>query len=313
MSAKILDGKELAKLMQEDIRDRVAAIRAKTGSVPRLCVILVGENPASVSYVKSKGKSSEKVGIEAKTYRFPEAAQPAEVMKLLGDLNRNNDVSGILVQLPLPDHFNKEEIIDAINPAKDVDGLHPVNVGKLVKNRAALIPCTPLGIMKLLDHHQIEVKSKHAVVIGRSDIVGKPLALLLMHRHATVSICHSRTADLPAMVRTADIVIAAVGKPAFVDRSFIKENATVIDVGVNRVSKEEAWEGLKAPGTRTALDFEKKGYTLVGDVDFDAVAGIAGAITPVPGGVGPMTIAMLLDNTVQAFRIQKGINMDEPG
>ncbi|OGL49065.1 MAG: bifunctional 5,10-methylene-tetrahydrofolate dehydrogenase/5,10-methylene-tetrahydrofolate cyclohydrolase [Candidatus Schekmanbacteria bacterium RBG_13_48_7] len=312
MTAKILDGKSLSQTFKERLTVKVQKIRKTGNSPPQLSVILVGDDPASLTYVKSKSRACETIGLDSFTYHLPKDTKQQEVLSLLEKLNDDHSVSGILVQLPLPAHFDKDEVIKNISPEKDVDGLHPVSVGNLVKNKTGtLVPCTPAGIIALLDNNKIEIEGKRAVVIGRSDIVGKPVAMLLLHRNATVTMCHSKTNGLDNISREADILIAAIGKPNFVKKSFIKQDAIVIDVGVNRVLKEEAWDALLVPESKSYKDFEKKGYTLVGDVDFDAAYEIAGAITPVPGGVGPMTISMLLKNTIQAYCCQKGIFLDE--
>jgi methylenetetrahydrofolate dehydrogenase (NADP+)/methenyltetrahydrofolate cyclohydrolase len=241
--------------------------------------VLVGDDPASSVYVRNKNKTCQKLGFQSFEHHLPENAGEAELLALVQSLNDNEDVNGILVQLPLPKQIDSEKVLEAIDPAKDVDGFHPTNVGRMMVGNAPLTPCTPTGIIALLDHYQVDIEGKHAVVVGRSNIVGKPVSILLLHRNATVTICHSRTRDLPAMVKTADIVIAAVGRPNFVTADMVKEGAVVIDVGINRVDGK-----------------------LVGDVDFANVEPIAKLITPVPGGVGPMTIALLMQNTLKAFK-----------
>lgn len=278
MTAVKIDGKHIAQALRDEIKQEVSA--HTTLEIPGLAVILVGEDPASKIYVRSKRKMCEAVGIYSEQYTLPEDSSESEVLHLLEDLNQNPKIHGILVQLPLPEHIDSRVVLDAVSPEKDVDGFHYLNVGKLVANRPGFVSCTPKGIIELLDRSKIEIKGAHAVIVGRSDIVGKPAALLLLHRHATVTICHSKTQNLAAVCRQADILIAAIGKPQFITKEMVKPGATVIDVGINRLP-----DG-----------------SLVGDVDYDAVSEVAGAITPVPGGVGPMTIAMLLSNTLQSAK-----------
>jgi len=275
----LIDGKKVSAEIKEQVADEVGKLKKQTGKVPGLAVVLVGEDPASAVYVKNKNKSCEKVGFQSFSHAFAADTQEAELLKLIAELNANPEVNGILVQLPLPDHINEQKVLEAIDPKKDVDGFHPVNVGYLTSGADALAPCTPAGIIEMLDFYKIDIEGKQAVILGRSNIVGKPMASLLLKRHATVTICHSRTRDLQAMARSADILVAAIGKPRFVTADMVAEGATVIDVGINRVDGK-----------------------LVGDVDFDAVAEKAAYITPVPGGVGPMTIAMLMKNTLSAFK-----------
>ncbi|MCY0869290.1 MAG: bifunctional methylenetetrahydrofolate dehydrogenase/methenyltetrahydrofolate cyclohydrolase FolD [Firmicutes bacterium] len=277
-----IDGKKWASFSRERTRAQVQALHASS-VVPKLVVILVGDNPASRSYVRGKERAAKEVGIESVVVRLPATSTQAEVVAHVVAARDDQSVHGILVQLPLPEHIDERAVLAQVPPEKDVDGFHPANVGALVQGDAHLIACTPLGVMRLLEYEGIEVAGRHAVVIGRSNIVGKPLALLLLQANATVTICHSRTRDLPALTRQADILVAAVGRAHFVTADMVKPGAVVIDVGINRV-----------------------GDALVGDVDTSAVAEVAGAITPVPGGVGPMTIAMLLSNTVVAARASAG-------
>lgn len=279
VGAKLIDGKEAAAKLKERLAEEVRAM-AERGVVPGLAVVLVGDDPASQVYVRNKARECEKIGIRSEVIRLPESTRQDELLRLLDDLNRNPEVHGILVQLPLPGHISEEAVLLAIDPAKDVDGFHPVNVGNLSIGRAGFVPCTPAGCIALIRGTGTEIAGKRAVVIGRSNIVGKPMAMLLLAEHATVTICHSRTRDIEHIVREADIVIAAAGKPKLVKKSWIKPGAVVIDVGINR------------------LDDGK----LAGDVDFDGVREVAGHLTPVPGGAGPMTIAFLLKNTVQAAK-----------
>lgn len=279
--AKIIDGKALAGRIRQELKTEAAELKAK-GIKPGLAVILVGNNPASKVYVNAKGKACEEVGINSLQHNLPEDAKQEELVSLIQRLNNDSDVHGILVQLPLPAHIDEEAAIEVILPSKDVDGFHPFNVGRLVIGKPCLKPCTPFGIMKLIESEGLEISGKHAVVVGRSNIVGKPVAMMLLQKHATVTICHSRTKNLSDVTRQADILIAAVGRPKMVKGDWIKKGAIVIDVGVNRLENG----------------------SLAGDVDFEEVKDIAGAITPVPGGVGPMTIAMLLNNTVEAAKRQ---------
>jgi methylenetetrahydrofolate dehydrogenase (NADP+)/methenyltetrahydrofolate cyclohydrolase len=287
MGATIIDGKATAAEIRGELSERVAAI-ARSGTAPGLAVVLVGENPASVSYVTAKERDCASIGITSFDIRIPVHTTEDELIDLIEDLNTRVDVDGILVQLPLPDHVDEQRVIRTISPEKDVDGFHPLSLGRLLLGLPSFLPCTPNGIIQLLIRHGIETAGRHAVVIGRSNIVGKPLSILLArkaeHANATVTICHSRTRDIGAITRTADILVAAIGVPRFVTADMVAEGAVVIDVGVNRVEDAAA----------------KRGYRLVGDVDFDTVAERAGAITPVPGGVGPMTRAMLLFNTVES-------------
>jgi methylenetetrahydrofolate dehydrogenase (NADP+)/methenyltetrahydrofolate cyclohydrolase len=276
MSAIIIDGKEIAKQAYKQIKARTAALREQ-GITPGLTVIIVGENPASQTYVASKEKRALKLGWNSEVIRLPESAGQQELCEIIDRLNADESVDGILVQLPLPKHINELEVLERISPAKDVDGFHIINSGKLIAGLDCFVPCTPKGVIKLIDSTGVDIAGKNAVVIGRSLIVGKPAALLLTARNATVTLCHSKTENLADYTRRADIVVAAIGKPKFVTADMIKEGAVVIDVGINRVDGE-----------------------LCGDVDFDSVKEKAGYITPVPGGVGQMTIAMLMENTVIA-------------
>lgn len=281
MPAKRIDGKAIA----QEVRARVKTEVEKLGprDRPGLAAVLVGENPASKIYVRNKRKACEEVGIYSEEHHLSEETTEAEVLSLVERLNQDPKIHGILVQLPLPKQINERKVLDTVIPEKDVDGFHYINVGKLVANEKGFVPCTPLGIIELLLASKVEIAGANAVVVGRSNIVGKPAALLLLHHHATVTICHSKTKNLPEVCRQADILIAAIGKPQFVKKEMVKEGAVVIDVGINRL-----------PDGR-----------IVGDVDFDPVQERAGAITPVPGGVGPMTIAMLLLNTLQSAKWKK--------
>ncbi len=278
MAATLIDGKAVAAAVRAEVKERCAEFSARTGIRPCLVAVLVGEDPASRIYVRNKGKACTEAGLLSRQVDLPASVTEKELLDIVAGLNADDSVHGILVQLPLPDHIDESRVIEAISPDKDVDGFHPVNAGRLLVGRSGFVPCTPYGIMKLLDHERVDLKGKHAVVVGRSNIVGKPVAILLLARHATVTICHSRTTDLPGVVRSADVVVAAVGRPGMIRGSWIKPGAVVIDVGINRLPDGK----------------------LAGDVAFDEAREVAGRITPVPGGVGPMTIAMLLHNTLEA-------------
>ena len=293
MPAELIDGKQIAADIRSEIQAEVEEIKAKTGKVPGLAAVLVGARRDSQTYVKMKKKACKKAGITSFGHDLPEDISQEELLKILRDLNANPDVHGILVQLPLPDHIVEDEILGAISLEKDVDGFHPINIGRLsMKRREPLfVPCTPKGCIELLDRTGVKIEGKNAVVLGRSNIVGLPVAMLLLHRNATVTICHSYTQYLPGRVVDADILIAAVGRAEIVRGDWIKPGAVVIDVGMNAVDDPTS----------------EKGYRLVGDVNFDEAIEVASAITPVPGGVGPMTIAMLLRNTVESAKRLLGI------
>lgn len=278
----LLNGKEVSARIKDELKKEVAELKEK-GIFPGLAVVLVGDDPASKVYVSSKKKNCEELGIYSEEYTLPAETTEEELLCLIARLNKEDKLSGILVQLPLPKHINEENIINAIDPKKDVDAFHPVNVGKIMVGNYDFVPCTPAGVMELIKESGIEIAGKECVVVGRSNIVGKPQAMLLLHENGTVTICHSKTKNLKEVVKRADIVVAAVGKPKFITADMIKPGAVVIDVGINRIEPKK----------------------LVGDVDFEECEKIAGAITPVPGGVGPMTIAMLMKNTVKAAIIQK--------
>lgn len=296
MTAKIIDGKAFAASVREKVAGHVARLKEEHGITPGLAVVLVGEDPASQVYVRSKGKQTVEVGMNSYEHKLPAETGEAELLALIDRLNNDPDVHGILVQLPLPRHLNEDLVINAIDPAKDVDGFHISNVGLLGTGQKAMVPCTPLGCLMMLRDYHGSLSGMDAVVIGRSNIVGKPMAQLLLGDSCTVTIAHSRTRDLAQVVRRADIVVAAVGRPQMVPGDWIKPGATVIDVGINRIDAPERGEGK----TR-----------LVGDVDFDSAVQVAGAITPVPGGVGPMTIACLLANTVTACCRAHGLSEPE--
>jgi len=300
--ARVLDGTAVAAQIRADVGPAVAAFTRRAGRPPGLAIVLVGDDPASEVYVRNKLKSAADEGLRADLHRLPPTAALAELLALVGQLNQSGVHDGILVQSPLPAAMGadaEQRVFDVIDPGKDVDGFHPINVGRLVQNRAALAACTPSGIIELLERSQIAIAGARAVVIGRSDIVGKPMALLLLHRHATVTICHSRTVDLPRVAAGADILVAAIGRPGFVTAAFVKPGATVVDVGTTPVADRAVVERLFPPGSKRREVFERRGSIVVGDVHPE-VAEVAGALSPVPGGVGPLTIAMLLRNTLRA-------------
>jgi methylenetetrahydrofolate dehydrogenase (NADP+)/methenyltetrahydrofolate cyclohydrolase len=301
-----LDGLACAARIREDVAPRIAAFQRRHGRSPGLGVVLAGQNPASEVYVRNKIKTVGEAGCRAELYRLSDAATLTEALALVRRLNTDDGIDGILVQSPLPDGMGadaEQRVFDAIDPAKDVDGFHPYNVGLLVQKRPALVACTPLGCIELLEREGIAIKGQHAVVIGRSNIVGKPMAMLLLHRDATVTVCHSRTTDLPSVARTADILVAAIGRPGFVTREFVKPGATVVDVGINTLTTPAEVEKMFSEGSRKRAAFAERGSVLVGDVHPDVEA-VAGAITPVPGGVGPLTVAMVLRNTVTAAELR---------
>ena len=300
--ARRLDGKAAAEAIRESLRPRVARFSAAAGRPPGLGILLAGDDGGSEIYVRNKVRACESLGIRADLRRLPATAAFDEVLAIVARFNASADVDGVLVQSPLPDGMGadaEQQVFDAIEPAKDVDGFNPVNVGRLTQNRPALAPGTPSGVVELLDRSGIPIEGRRAVVIGRSDIVGKPMAALLLHRHATVTICHSRTRDLPAVASAADILVAAIGRPGFVTPDFVKPGAAVIDVGTTRVTDRDRVAVLFGPDSPRLEVLARRGATVVGDVH-PAVAGVAGALSPVPGGVGPLTIAMLLSNTVRA-------------
>ena len=296
MTARLLDGAAVGRALREEAKADAAALAAR-GVRPGLGVLLVGDDAASAVYVRSKTKAADEVGLHHETVRLPATATTAEVLAVVERYNAAPEIHGILVQLPLPKQVDAERVLRAVDPAKDVDGFHPENVGLLVQKRPRFVSCTPAGIMELLARTGVLVSGRRAVVVGRSDIVGKPMALLLMHADATVTVCHSRTRDLAAVTREADVLVAAIGRAGLVTADHVKPGAVVVDVGMNRIQGEEAAR-LLDPARRGEL--ETRGYALVGDVHFGPVSAVAGAITPVPGGVGPLTIAMLMKNTVRA-------------
>jgi methylenetetrahydrofolate dehydrogenase (NADP+) / methenyltetrahydrofolate cyclohydrolase len=302
MTARLLDGAAVAQQIRSEMRPSVEAFTAAAGRPPGLALVIGGNNPSSELYVGSKMKSAAESGLRADVERLPATASLDELLRLVERLNRSDAHDGILVQSPLPASMGPDaerRVFDAIAPEKDVDGFNPINVGRLVQGNARLVACTPSGVIEILERSGIAIAGTRAVVIGRSDIVGKPMALLLLHRHATVTICHSRTVDLPRVAREADILVAALGRPAFVTADFVKPGATVIDVGTTRVEDAQLVGQLFPPGSRRRDAFERRGALVMGDVH-PGVEQVAGALTPVPGGVGPLTIAMLLKNTVRA-------------
>jgi methylenetetrahydrofolate dehydrogenase (NADP+)/methenyltetrahydrofolate cyclohydrolase len=304
--ARKLDGVACAARIREDLAPRIAAFTARHRRPPGLGVVLAGNNPASEVYVRNKIKTVNDAGCRGELFRLDASASLDDALALVARLNADDAVDGILVQSPLPEGMGaaaEQRVFDAVDPMKDVDGFHPYNVGLLVQKRPALVACTPLGCIELLEREGIPMRGKTAVVIGRSDIVGKPMAMLLLHRDATVTICHSRTADLQAVARGADILVAAIGRPAFVTRDFVKPGATVIDVGINTLTAKADVEKIFSEGSRKRAQFAEKGSVLVGDVHPDVDA-VAGALTPVPGGVGPLTVAMVLRNTVTAAELR---------
>ena len=302
MTARLLDGQAIAAEIRAAALPGVRAFTERTGRPPGLGIVLVGDNPASEVYVRNKVKAGSEAGLWVDLQRLPASATLGDLLALVEHLNGSDRHDGILVQSPLPDAMGKgaaQRVYDAIDPGKDVDGFHPVNVGKLVQGRAHLKPCTPSGVIEILDRSGIAIAGRHAVVIGRSEIVGKPMAMLLLQRDATVTICHSKTPDLPAVAARADILVAAIGRPGFVTPAFVGPGATVIDVGTTPVSDRALVERLYEPGSPRRAAFDKRGSLVIGDVH-PKVAEVAGALTPVPGGVGPLTIAMLLKNTLAA-------------
>ena len=304
MAASILDGNKIASEIRAEVAVEARAL-AEAGMRPGLAVVLVGHNPASEIYVRGKVKSSEEVGLYSEKHTPPETATTAELLTLVNDLNRRDEIDGILVQLPLPPQVDAKKVLMAVDPAKDVDGFHPMNVGFLSTQRPGLVPCTPGGVMEMLRRSNIPVPGQESVVVGRSDIVGKPMAMLLLNANATVTVCHSKTRDLPEVCRRADILVAAIGRAGMITRDFVRSGATVIDVGMNKVTNRAEFDRFFKGNEKREQAFAKNGSTLVGDVHPE-VAEIAGAVTPVPGGVGPLTIAMLMANTVRAAKLRRG-------
>jgi methylenetetrahydrofolate dehydrogenase (NADP+)/methenyltetrahydrofolate cyclohydrolase len=303
MTAIVLDGNKIASEIRAEVASEVKTMTA-AGLRPGLAVVLVGHNPASEVYVRGKVKSSGEVGIYSEQHTPPEAVSTEELLELIAELNRRDEIDGILVQLPLPPQVDSKKVLLAVDPAKDVDGFHPMNVGFLSTQRPGLVPCTPAGIIEILKRSKVPIAGQEAVVVGRSDIVGKPTAMLLLNGNATVTVCHSKTRDLPEVCRRADILVAAIGRAGMITREFVKPGATVIDVGMNQVTERAEFERLFAGNVKREETFRLKGSVLAGDVH-PRVAEVAGAITPVPGGVGPLTIAMLMANTVRAAKLRR--------
>ena len=309
MPALILDGTKIAQEIRSEVAAEVKTMAA-AGIRPGLAVVLVGHNPASEIYVRGKVKACEEVGIHSEKLTPAESATTSELLAVIDDLNRRDDIDGILVQLPLPRQVDSKKVLLSVDPAKDVDGFHPMNVGFLSTQRPGLVPCTPAGVLEILQRSKISIAGREAVVVGRSDIVGKPAAMLLLNANATVTVCHSKTHDLPAVCRRADILVAAIGRAGMITRDFVKPGATVIDVGMNSVTDPAEFERFFAGNPKREETFRKKGSTLIGDVHPE-VAEVAGAMTPVPGGVGPLTIAMLMFNTVKAAKMRRGSRVPE--
>jgi len=309
MAATILDGNKIAGEIKAEIAAEVKTMTA-AGVRPGLAVVLVGNDPASEIYVRGKVKSCEDLGIYSEKITPPDTITTEALLTLIADLNARDEIDGILVQLPLPAQVDAKRVLMAVDPRKDVDGFHPVNVGLLSTQRPGLVPCTPAGIIEILKRSNIPIAGQEAVVVGRSDIVGKPVAMLLINNNATVTVCHSKTRDLAGVCRRADILVAAIGKAGLVTRDFVMPGAAVIDVGTNKVTDRAEFERLYSGHPKREESFRTKGSTLVGDVHPE-VAEVAGALTPVPGGVGPLTIAMLMSNTVRAGKLRRGIRMAE--
>jgi methylenetetrahydrofolate dehydrogenase (NADP+)/methenyltetrahydrofolate cyclohydrolase len=306
--AEILDGRSIAEQIKHEVAQEVQRMRDEQGVKPRLCAVLVGDDDASAVYVRNKVRACAEVGIESEQLALPNSTTTKELLAVVTRLNEHKDVDGILVQLPLPNQIDEASILEAVDPAKDVDGFHPTNVGLLAMGRPRFAPCTPAGIIELLERNKIEIAGANACVVGRSQIVGRPVASLLLQRHATVTICHSRTRDLPSVTRQADILVAAIGRAGFVRRDFIKPGATVIDVGINKITDAaEARELFGDDAEKRIEAIARRGYTLVGDVHPAEADLVAGKRTPVPGGVGLLTVAMLMRNTLQAAKWRRGV------
>jgi len=306
MTAQVLNGTEVAEHIRQGVAARVAELTA-IGVKPGLAAVLVGDNPASKVYVGSKVRTCQALGLYSEMYELPADTTTEQLLRLVGELNARDEIDGILIQLPLPPQIEARRVLEAVDPAKDVDGFHAINVGRLVQGEDALVACTPSGVMEMLDYYKVPLAGANAVVIGRSDIVGKPMAMLLLHRNATVTICHSRTKDLPAVARQADILIAAIGRTAMVTADFVREGAVVVDVGMNKATTEEEVRRIFPDDEqpKRMADLGKRGYTLVGDVEPRSVIDKAGWLTPVPGGVGPLTIAQLMKNTLRASEMRR--------
>ena len=310
MTAKLLSGKTISDAIKAEVAEEIRQLENSHGFRPCLAVVRLGEDPASAVYVGSKVKTSEELGIISEHHHLPAETSHADLLALVKSLNERDEVDGILVQLPLPTQINSSEILETIDPAKDVDGFHPINVGRLAQGEKSLVPCTPAGVIEILKRSNIEIAGQHAIIIGRSNIVGKPMAMLLLNENATVTICHSRTKDLGAITRQADILVAAIGRAGFVRGEHMREGATVIDVGINNISDpataRELFEGDDLE--KRLATIEKRGFTLVGDVNPKEAMAKAGNFTPVPGGVGLLTVAMLMKNTVEAAKMRRRVN-----
>src|SRR5438876_1188923 len=309
MPATILDGQKIGAEVKAEVAEQVKQL-ASAGVRPGLVAVLAGSDPASEVYVRNKVKACEALGIFSEKITPPDSVTTKELLDLVAQLNGRDDIDGILVQLPLPKQVDAKAVLLAVSPEKDVDGFHPVNVGNLSTQRAGLVPCTPAGCMEILRRSGIEVAGKNAVVVGRSDIVGKPVAMLLLNANATVTVCHSKTRDLPAVCRAAEILVAAIGRAGMITRDFVRPGAAVIDVGINKITSRGELEKFFPGNAQRAQAFAKNGSTLVGDVHPE-VAEVAGALTPVPGGIGPLTIAMLMSNTVKAMKLRRGARLGE--
>jgi methylenetetrahydrofolate dehydrogenase (NADP+)/methenyltetrahydrofolate cyclohydrolase len=305
METRILDGKKIASQIKAEVAEEAEQLNSR-GIKPGLAAVLVGENPASQLYVNSKTKTCAELGMYSEKVELSSDSSTEELLEVVAGLNNSDEIDGILIQLPLPDHVDEEAILSAVDPSKDVDGFHPVNVGRLSIGDFTLAPCTPMGIMEMLRREGVALKGAEAVVVGRSNIVGKPMALLMLHQHATVTLCHSRTKDLAGVCRRADILVAAVGRTALVTKDFIKEGAVIVDVGMNRVETLEQVVDLFGEDSPRVNVWKKRGATLVGDVHPRDPMGVAAAVTPVPGGVGPLTIAHLMKNTLLACQARRG-------
>jgi methylenetetrahydrofolate dehydrogenase (NADP+)/methenyltetrahydrofolate cyclohydrolase len=305
MTAKLLDGASVARAIKDEVASEVVEY-SRRGLRPGLAAVIVGNDTASHIYVSSKVKTCEQLGIFSEKIELPETTTTEELLALVRNLNSRDEIDGILIQLPLPKQIDGALVLNSVDPAKDVDGLHPTNAGRLMLNEPGLRPCTPAGIIEMLERYQIEINGARVVVIGRSRLVGLPVALLMLHRHASVTICHSRTRDLASVAREADILIAAIGKAGMVDASYIKPGAAVVDVGTNKVTTLSDLDYFFGDDAKRRSAFEKNGYTLIGDVNARAAAEVAGYLTPVPGGVGPLTIAMLMKNTLAAMKMRRG-------
>ena len=301
----ILDGVAIAAAIKQEVAEEVKQLAAQ-GIRPGLAAVLVGHVPASEIYVRSKVQTCAELGIFSDLITPPSTVTTEDMLDLVAGLNARDDIDGILIQFPLPPQVDAKILLDAILPAKDVDGFHPVNAGRLLAGRPALAPCTPAGVIEILKRSHLPIAGQHAVIVGRSDIVGKPAAMLLLHQHATVTICHSRTPDLAEVTRRADILVAAIGRPGFITPDMVKPGATIIDVGINRIATREEFDRFFEGNAKREAAFEKRGSTVVGDVHPKAFE-LSGAYTPVPGGVGPLTIAMLMANTVRAAKMRRGL------